>query len=477
PLTGGPLEDRISAYRPGVTRRDRVWRSRDDRQSYAGADGDADADRDGDSRSDRGRALGDLDRLERLKGDGQGARTARRREPALRRGAHGDWRNGLVHREPGRLVHRGFEGHVRALDALERPARPRQLRQAGHPAGAAVPDGHVRADAGAGPRAPHDREQRPPVRARRQDDHPRRDQGRHVRCRRDARGHSAQGDRDRDSDVEVRRLRHARAGGAVPRRLGERRDPRHRRARRDRSERVMRRMIPNNDATIDADDAPIGRVLTRREVLALLGTAGALACAPAALNAASPSGTASAAATSAASAGASVSGTVAAPSCIVRPALTEGPYFVDEKLNRTDIRTEPATGAVKPGIQLALAFNVSRVASSGCTALANAQVDVWHCDAAGVYSDASDPSFNTKGQKFLRGYQLTDANGKAPFTTIYPGWYGGRAVHIHFKIRTTNGSQVSDFTSQLFFDDSLNSEVFAQAPYNEKTGSFLRNAQ
>ena len=114
---------------------------------------------------------------------------------------------------------------------------------------------------------------------------------------------------------------------------------------------------------------------------------------------------------------------------------------------------------------------------SGCTALANAQVDVWHCDAAGVYSDASDPSFNTKGQKFLRGYQLTDANGKASFTTIYPGWYGGRAVHIHFKIRTTNGSQVSDFTSQLFFDDSLNSEVFAQAPYNEKTGSFLRNAQ
>ena len=240
---------------------------------------------------------------------------------------------------------------------------------------------------------------------------------------------------------------------------------------------MTRKMIPNNDATIDDDDAPVGRVLTRREVLALLGTAGALACAPAALNAASSSGAASAAATSAASAGASVSGTVAAPSCIVRPALTEGPYFVDEKLNRSDIRTEPSTGAVKPGIQLALTFNVSRVASSGCTALANAQVDVWHCDAAGVYSDASDPSFNTKGQKFLRGYQLTDANGRAGFTTIYPGWYGGRAVHIHFKIRTTSGSQVSDFTSQLFFDDGLNAEVFAQAPYSLKTGSWLRNAQ
>ena len=238
----------------------------------------------------------------------------------------------------------------------------------------------------------------------------------------------------------------------------------------------MRRMIPNNDATIDADDAPIGRVLTRREVLALLGTAGALACAPAALNAASPSGAASAAATSAASAGASVSGTVVAPSCIVRPALTEGPYFVDEKLNRSDIRTEPSTGAVKPGIQLALTFNVSRVASSGCTALANAQVDVWHCDAAGVYSDASDPSFNTKGQKFLRGYQLTDASGQASFTTIYPGWYGGRAVHIHFKIRTFAGtSKTYEFTSQLFFDDTTTDLVYKNAPYSGRPSRDTRN--
>jgi len=95
-----------------------------------------------------------------------------------------------------------------------------------------------------------------------------------------------------------------------------------------------------------------------------------------------------------------------------------------------------------------------------------------------VYSDASDPSFNTKGQKFLRGYQLTDANGKATFTTIYPGWYQGRAVHIHFKIRTTaaNGT-VSDFTSQLFFDDALNAQVFASAPYSQKGSGWMKNAQ
>ena len=226
----------------------------------------------------------------------------------------------------------------------------------------------------------------------------------------------------------------------------------------------------------DGDDRPIGRILTRREVLALVGTAGAIACAPAALSSPSPSATASRAASAPASAGASISG-VATPSCVVRPALTEGPYFVDEKLNRSDIRSEPSTGALRPGIPLALTFNVARVASSGCTALANAQVDTWHCDAAGIYSDASDPSFNTRGQKFLRGYQLTDASGKASFTTIYPGWYGGRAVHIHFKIRTTSGSQVADFTSQLFFDDSLNAEVFAQSPYSQKTGNWLRNAQ
>ena len=236
-------------------------------------------------------------------------------------------------------------------------------------------------------------------------------------------------------------------------------------------------------AAIDNDDAPIGRILTRRETLALVGAAGLVAaCAPAALNSSSPTaqpatGAGTSAPTAAAtSGGAAASAAVTVPSCIVRPALTEGPYFVDEKLDRSDIRVEPSTGAVKPGIPLVLTFNVARVTSSACTALQGAQVDVWHCDALGVYSDASDPSFNTKGTKFLRGYQVTDASGKATFTTIYPGWYQGRAVHIHFKIRTTSGSQTADFTSQLFFADSLNAEVFAQQPYSQKTGSWLKNS-
>jgi protocatechuate 3,4-dioxygenase beta subunit len=237
----------------------------------------------------------------------------------------------------------------------------------------------------------------------------------------------------------------------------------------------------------DDDDRPIGRILRRREVLALLGASGLVAaCAPTVLSGASPNSqtaTSTAAVNSAlptATTGAiaTTGGAVATPSCIVRPALTEGPYFVDEKLNRADVRSDPSNGAVKPGLALALTFNVSRVSSAGCAALQNAQVDIWHCDALGVYSDASDPSFNTKGQKFLRGYQVTDGAGKAAFTTIYPGWYQGRAVHIHFKIRTTAaGGAVSDFTSQLFFDDALNMQVFTQSPYSQKGTGWMKNAQ
>src|SRR6266850_3152556 len=228
---------------------------------------------------------------------------------------------------------------------------------------------------------------------------------------------------------------------------------------------------------MDTDDAQVGRILSRRDVLALLGGSGAAllaACAPGALTSTSP--TASAQATNAAAttgAAASAAGTTL-PSCIVRPALTEGPYFVDEKLARTDIRSDPSTGALRPGTPLTLTFLVSRVTGSACAALSGAVIDVWHCDALGVYSDVSDPSFNTKGQKWLRGNQTTDASGRAQFTTIYPGWYQGRAVHIHFKIRPTSGTE---FTSQLFFDDALNTEVFAQAPYSQKgTQGIMRNA-
>jgi uncharacterized protein (TIGR03437 family) len=106
-------------------------------------------------------------------------------------------------------------------------------------------------------------------------------------------------------------------------------------------------------------------------------------------------------------------------------------------------------------------------------------VDVWHCDALGAYSDIANGAGqpNTSGQKFLRGYQVTDGAGSVEFTTIYPGYYTGRTVHIHFKIRLFDGAtRAFEFTSQLFFDDSLTDQVFTQAPYNTKGARGVRNS-
>jgi protocatechuate 3,4-dioxygenase beta subunit len=173
-----------------------------------------------------------------------------------------------------------------------------------------------------------------------------------------------------------------------------------------------------------------------------------------------------------ASAIADTSGTGTSPntgssSCVLTAALTEGPYFVDEKLNRSDIRADPVTGVVSAGVPLALTFTVSRVANSACTPLTGAYLDVWHCDAAGIYSDES--ANGSSGRKFLRGYQITDASGVAQFTTIYPGWYSGRAVHVHFKLRLFAGTtKTYEFTSQFFFDESLTSTVHASTPYNSR---------
>lgn len=159
------------------------------------------------------------------------------------------------------------------------------------------------------------------------------------------------------------------------------------------------------------------------------------------------------------------------PACVARPEQTEGPYFIDEKLHRSDIRVEPTDNSTKPGVSLRLEFHVSRNAGGSCAPIVGAIVDVWHCDALGVYSDVRDHSFDRRGKKFLRGYQTTDAKGIAQFLTIYPGWYEGRAVHIHFKIRGDTASRRGfEFTSQLYFNDSITDQVFKQEPYNGKGG-------
>lgn len=226
---------------------------------------------------------------------------------------------------------------------------------------------------------------------------------------------------------------------------------------------------------VEDDDRRVGRLLTRREVLALFGTTagGALlvACMPSVLT--SPSASSS----PGASANPAASGVAGVPSCIVRPELTEGPYFVDEKLNRSDIRSDPDSGVVEAGAYLALAYAVSRIDASSCTPFAGALVDVWHCNALGIYSDVNDPSGSTVGQQFLRGYQVTDADGMARLTTVYPGWYSGRAVHIHFKIRTDAGADAGlEFTSQLFFDDAQSAAVYTRDPYASKGSPDVPNA-
>lgn len=162
--------------------------------------------------------------------------------------------------------------------------------------------------------------------------------------------------------------------------------------------------------------------------------------------------------------------------CLVRPEQTEGPYFVDERLHRTDIRSDPTNRKITPGTELTLTFHISRVYAGECHPLTDAQVDVWHCDATGVYSDVRDPGFSTVGQKFLRGYQLTDAHGAARFLTIYPGWYPIRTVHIHFKIRTALMARTRyEFTSQLYFPDDLTDRVHTAHPYSSNGRRRTRN--
>ena len=125
---------------------------------------------------------------------------------------------------------------------------------------------------------------------------------------------------------------------------------------------------------------------------------------------------------------------------------------------------------------LRLNFRVTQLSGKSCLPLTGARIDVWHCDAEGRYSDTKEWQESTLGQKFLRGYQLTDRKGLASFTTIFPGWYPNRAVHVHFKIRTEpKGERGAEFTSQIYFDDALTDEIHAQPPYAQRGARKVRN--
>jgi protocatechuate 3,4-dioxygenase beta subunit len=172
--------------------------------------------------------------------------------------------------------------------------------------------------------------------------------------------------------------------------------------------------------------------------------------------------------------------------CTLTPSLTEeegtpqqieGPYFVDGMPNRSDIRSDPSDGSVQEGIPLRLVLHVYDVDNgSSCIPLSGAQVDIWHANSLGVYSGVQDAG--TTGKKFLRGYQVTDDNGTVLFTTIYPGWYQGRAIHIHVKVRNFEGSEKTlEWTSQFYLNNSINEQVHKQPPYSNHGPPDLTNEE
>lgn len=180
-------------------------------------------------------------------------------------------------------------------------------------------------------------------------------------------------------------------------------------------------------------------------------------------------------------AGAQEAASPTAEVCVLTPELTEGPYYLPLELIRQDI-TEG-----QPGLPLRLRVAVVDLANGGCVPLPDAAVDIWHCDAQGYYSGVEgNPGGNASSEAgagaaagtFLRGIQLTDADGAAEFQTIYPGWYSGRTVHIHMKVHVGGTAEVLDeatpagsgnayaggqvaHTGQLFFDDAVSDEVYA----------------
>ena len=154
------------------------------------------------------------------------------------------------------------------------------------------------------------------------------------------------------------------------------------------------------------------------------------------------------------------------------PQQIEGPYFVDDMPNRSDIRSDTSNDSVQEGIPLRLILHVYDVidtdgdGTGSCIPLKDAKVDIWHSNSQGVYSGVQDAG--TAENDFLRGYQMTDDNGTVQFTTIYPGWYEGRAIHIHIKVRDYEGSnETLEWTSQFYLNNSINELVHTQPPYSE----------
>jgi protocatechuate 3,4-dioxygenase beta subunit len=144
--------------------------------------------------------------------------------------------------------------------------------------------------------------------------------------------------------------------------------------------------------------------------------------------------------------------------CVLAPEKTAGPFPLDEQLDRSDITEGIAGHPLRLGL---------RVVDADCTPISQATVEIWHTDSTGDYSayvDGGGGKDDGPGTTFCRGTQAVNADGIAEFLTVYPGWYNGRAVHIHLRVHVDDHIAL---TSQLFFDDDYTAAVYADAPYAE----------
>jgi len=148
--------------------------------------------------------------------------------------------------------------------------------------------------------------------------------------------------------------------------------------------------------------------------------------------------------------------------CALTCAMTLGPCH-STTFDRRDV-SEGITGLP---VRLAL-----RVVDEACQPVSGATVEIWHTARNGLYSgDGSSPDLNlamctsndpeATSHNWFRGSQVTDARGRVDFHTCYPGWYSGRAIHIHFRVQIGTSAYI---VSQLFFAETLTAEIFASHP-------------
>jgi len=166
-----------------------------------------------------------------------------------------------------------------------------------------------------------------------------------------------------------------------------------------------------------------------------------------------------------------------ASECVVMPPETESPFpypggEINNPLNRSDIRED------QTGIPLIYTFTVVNT-NDNCAVVPGARVDIWHCNKDGYYSGYANQNGylgikSYVGKTWLRGYQVADANGKVKFITIYPGWYVGRATHIHLEVFVNNTLKK---TGQVAFDEQISKKVYGTALYKAHGNNTTSNIE